>query len=159
MGAYKNEESAYSASPSLPQQNPPVPAQTSMAPTSQPVGGVTVPLPAAPPLYQPPQAEAPTYQPPTYPSMKPKDVPGPQLPDSKGEQGILTEAISTQVFPGSRGGPGRFSNPYSPEMKMTTFAGGGMNGGGYQPEQWEGKRGRMAQYAQYVKKNPFRGQE
>lgn len=159
MGAL-NDESAYSSAPGVPPQNPSMPAQTSMPPMVARTGGVTQPVfqeMPSPPMYQPPQVEAPTYQPPAYPSMKPRDVPGPQLPDHKGEQGVLTEAISSQVFPGSWGGPGRMANPYAQEMKSATFVGGGMNGGGYQPPQWEGKRGRMAQYAQYVKKNPFRG--
>lgn len=159
MGAYNNDESAYSSAPGIPTQNPPIPAQTSMPGMPQPVGATNPPpLSAAPPTYQPPQVEAPTYQPPVYPQAKPKDVPGPEIPKQQTDD-KLTEAIAGQVFPGSAGGPGRFANPYSTDMKMTTFTGGGYAGGGYQPPQWEGRRGRMAQYSQYVKKNPFRGQE
>lgn len=157
------QESAYGGGASVPLQNPSAPAQTSLPLPAQQVGGNTEPvMPPMPPQYQPPEQMGPPVKAPSYPQTKVQDVPGPTLQQGqKADTSIFDNISKQQVFPGSQGGPGRFSNPYKPTMPMksSTFEGGGYQGGGYQPPQFEGMRGRLAQYSQYVKKNPFRGQE
>jgi len=157
----QTQESAYGGGAGIPLQNPPTPAQTSLPMPSQPAGGNTEPVMAPmPPQYQPPEA-MPPVRPPAYPRPDVSQVPGPSIPKPGQADASIFNNIGKQTFPGSEGGPGRFSNPYKPSipMKGVTFEGGGYQGGGYQPQQFEGMRGRLAQYSQYVKKNPFRGQE
>jgi len=158
----QQKEQAYGGGASVPLQNPPSPAQTSLPIQAQPAGGNTEPvISPMPPQYQPPEMMPPVKAP-TYPKPDVSQVPGPSIPNlGKGQDTSVFDNIGKQVFPGSEGGPGRFSNPYkaSIPMKGVTFEGGGYQGGGYQPQQFEGMRGRLAQYSQYVKRNPFRGQE
>lgn len=156
------KENAYGGGAGVPLQNPPSPAQTSLPAPAQGAGGNTMPAPQPmPPQYQPPESMMPPVKAPSYPESDVSQVPGPKIPKAEGADADVFDNIGKQVFPGSEGGPGRFSNPYKPSipMKGTTFEGGGFQGGGYQPPQFEGMRGRLAQYSQYVKKNPFRGKE
>jgi len=164
MGSYQPQELGQSVYGSAQASAPPRPAGA-QAVRPEPYGMDSAPDPGA---FQPPSppeqapAVGPTYQPPVYQPGKVDQVPGPKLQydgaKESGDASKLLDNISKQQFPGSEGGPTRIGNPSKPTMPMksSTFSGGGWNGGGPQTPQWEGQAGRLAQYAQYVSKNPYR---
>lgn len=143
--------------------SPPQPALDNQGYRPQPYGVPSEPFPGTLPaqVQQAAPGTGSVYQAPTYQPGKPDEVPGPKLQkegSSLDDAGKLLNNIGKQQFPGSEGGPTRISDPSKPTipMKSTLSTGGGWNGGGYQSPQWEGQAGRLAEYAQYVKKNPYR---
>lgn len=157
-GAYVGGESR-----SIEPIEPPKPAFDNQGIRLQPLGGQSEPLPGTLPaqVQQVAPGTGAVYQAPTYQPGKPDEVAGPRLQSEgtkAGDATTLLNNIGKQQFPGSEGGPTRISDPSKPTipMKSTAYSGGGWSGGGPQSPQWEGQAGRLAQYAQYVKKNPFR---